>query len=94
MATYIVLTILVIISAAYGFGHRGGEGRGEKGGNREGCHGFVVAEEFIRNLSDAQRQALFNITHNRNLTKSELQSQISSWSNGLSGEEKVNFFTI
>jgi hypothetical protein len=100
MASYFfALTIVVVISVAYG--HGGSEGRGgserseSRGGserNRDGSEHNAfsgVFGAFIQSLSATQREAFFNIIHNWNLTKAERQEQADSFSTGLEGEAKV-----
>lgn len=90
MTNYLVLTILLVISVANGYGGH------EKGGNKEGSkhEGSEVFDEFLKNLTVAQREALKNITHNKNLTKAEVQSQLNTWESGLSASEQVNFLVF
>ena len=63
-------------------GVRGGPGRpvGTEGSDGFGPHPLPNPFAFLLfNLTDAQREAFFNITKNENLTKSELQSQIANF---------------
>jgi hypothetical protein len=82
MALYHSITIFSVVLIAV-FAHGGGFGRhGGRGGG----------PPFLRNLTQDQRQAFFNIIKNENSTKAQIQTQLNTWAANISSDFAVRYF--
>ena len=82
MALYHSITIFSVVLVAV-FAHGGGFGRhGGRGGG----------PPFLRNLTQDQRQAFFEIIKNETLTKAEIQTQLNAWAANISSDFAVCYF--